>query len=358
MRFTALAVINVVSLVVGAAIAIAGAEAGYGYWALVAMSIASTLATTFGVWLVTGWIPMMPRRRTGIRSMMHFGGAITFTSIVSYIAYNTDKVLIGRFWGAEAIGIYGRAYYLVSVPIDNVHNAVADVVFSTLSRLQDDPVRLKTYFLKGLSLVFGLMLLGTIACALFADDVVFVVLGPKWADAAAIVRLLAPTIGIIAIIYPLGGLLYAIGLVARSLKMALALAPLLIIGYVIALPYGPKGVAFAYSAVMTLWLIPYASWCVHGTPISLWDILSVVSRPLASGVVAGGVAFGVQLMCGQFFPVVVRLVLESSVLVVTFFAVLLFAAGQKSLYLDLLRGMRGPSSDTGNTSGSAQIKRT
>ena len=43
MRFTALAVINVVSLAVGIAIAIYGAKAGYGYWALVSMSVTPPL---------------------------------------------------------------------------------------------------------------------------------------------------------------------------------------------------------------------------------------------------------------------------------------------------------------------------
>ena len=47
------------------------------------------------------------------------------------------------------------------------------MAFSALSRLQDDPIRLKNYFLKGLSLVLGLTLPVTIACALFADDVVW-----------------------------------------------------------------------------------------------------------------------------------------------------------------------------------------
>src|SRR5262249_34000840 len=268
---------------------------------------------------------------------------------------NTEKVLIGRFWGADAIGLYGRAYYLVGVPTDNLNAAISDVALSALSRLQDDPARLKSYFLKGFSLAFGLTLPFTIAFALFADDVVFVLLGPKWTDTAAIVRLLAPTIVIFAIINPLGWLLYSMGLVARSLKMVLVLAPLMVTGYVMALPYGPKGVAFAYSAVMTLWLIPYTSWCVHGTPISLRDMLLAVSRPLISGIVAGGVAFGFELMCGQF-PVLARLVLESSVLLVTFFAVLLFAAGQKTLYLDLMRGMKGP--EARNASEPTQIKRT
>ena len=136
---------------------------------------------------------------------------------------------------------------------------------------------------------------------------------------------------------------FSIGLQVRSLKIALVFAPLMITGYAIGLPYGPKGVAFAYSAVMTLWVIPHILWCVHGTAISFRDILLALSRPLASSMLAGGVAFGVRLTCGQFFPPLARLVLESSVLFVTFFGVLLFAAGQKSLYLDLLRGLKGQS---------------
>ena len=344
MRFTVLAVISFVSLTVGTAIAIGGAKAGYGYWALVAMTITQPLVATIGFWVATGWIPGIPHRRAGIRSMMHFGGTLTLNSLVAYVAYNADKVMIGRFWGADAIGIYGRAYQLVAIPTDNLNSAVGEVAFSALSRLQDDPIRLKSYFLKGFSLVLGLTLPITIACALFADDVVFFLLGPKWKDAAAIVRLLAPTIAIFAIINPLGWFVYSIGLVVRCLKIALVFAPLMIMGCAMGLPYGPKGVAFAYSAVMMLWVIPLILWCVHGTVISARDILLTVSRPLASGILAGALAFGVRLICGQFVSPLPRLVLESSVLLVTFYGALLFAAGQKSLYLELLRGLKGPTS--------------
>ena len=298
MRFTALAVISVVSLTVGTAVGIGGARAGYGYWALVMMTITSPLIATIGFWLTTGWVPGMPQRRAGIRSMMHFGGALTFTGLLVYVGYNAEKVLIGRFWGADAIGIYGRAYQLVSIPTENLNSAVGEVAFSALSRLQDDPVRLRSYFLKGFSLVLGLTLPVTIACGLFADDIVFVLLGPKWKDAAAIIRLLSPTIAIFAIINPLGWLIFSIGLVARGMKAAPVLAAIMIAGYVIGLPYGPKGVAFAYSAALTLWVIPHILWCVHGTVISFRDVLLTVSRPLASGIVAGALAFGARLICG------------------------------------------------------------
>jgi PST family polysaccharide transporter len=342
LRFTALAVISIFSSIVGIAIGIGGAVTGYGYWALVAMTVISPLVTTVGVWAITGWVPGIPRRRAGIRSMLQFGGTLTLNGLVAYVVYNAEKVMIGRFWGADAIGIYGRAYQLVHIPTDNLNSAVGDVAFSALSRLQDDPIRLKSYFLKGFSLVLGLTLPVTIACALFADDLVFVVLGPKWTDTAVIVRLLAPTIAIFAIINPLGWLTYSLGLVARCLKIALVFAPIMITGCVIGLPYGPKGVAFAYSTVMTLWVIPHILWCVHGTVISLRDILLAVSRPAASGILAGTLAFQGQLIFGQFVPPLLRLVLESGVLFITFFGTLLFVAGQKALYLDLLQGLKGP----------------
>ena len=79
------------------------------------------------------------------------------------------------------------------------------------------------------------------------------------------------------------------------LKMALVIAPFMIAGYVVGLPYGPKGVAFAYSAVMMLWIVPLIACAVHGTVFSFWDILRAVSRPLASSIVAGALAFAVRL---------------------------------------------------------------
>jgi O-antigen/teichoic acid export membrane protein len=223
-----------------------------------------------------------------------------------------------------------------------LNSAVGEVAFSALSRVQDDPGRFKNYFLKGYSLVLGLTLPITILCALFARDLIVILLGPKWESAVPIFRLLAPTIAIFAIINPLGWLLNSLGLVARGLKIALVFAPIMIAGYAVGVPYGPKGVAFCYSAVMTLWVIPHIAWCVHGTAITLRDILLAVSRPLVSGVLAGVCAFGIQLAYGQLFSPLLKLILESIILFIAYFVILLFVMGQKPLYLDLLRGLRRP----------------
>jgi O-antigen/teichoic acid export membrane protein len=341
MRFTALAVIDVVSLIVSNVIAIGAAKAGYGLWALVVMTVSLPLITTIGLWIAAAWVPGLPHRRVGIRSMMRFGGTLTLNGLVMYVASNFEKVLLGRFWGAETLGIYGRAYQLIRIPTDNLNSAVGDVAFSALSRIQDDPGRLRRYFLKGYSFVLALTLPITIACALFADDIVFVLLGPKWKEAAGIFRLLAPTMLIFAIANPLGWLLSSIGMVGRGLKIALVIAPLMIASYVIGLSYGPKGVALAYSSGMLLWVIPIVAWCVQGTMISFWDVLHTVTRPLASIVPAAALAYGVGAFFSQGLPPLPRLVLESGILFLTYFGVLLFVAGQKAFYLDLFRGLRG-----------------
>jgi PST family polysaccharide transporter len=340
MRFTALAVINTVSLIVSTAIAIAMAMWGYGYWALVAMTIAGPLVSTAGLWMAVKWMPGMPRRRAGLRSMIRFGGTITLNGAVIYVAYNLEKVLLGRFWGAEAIGVYGRAYQLVNIPTDNLNSAVGEVAFSALSRVQDDPPRLKSYFLKGYSLVLALTLPITIVCAIFAREAISVLLGPKWAEAVPIFRLLAPTILIFAMINPFSWLLFAIGKVGRSLKIAFVIAPLVIAGYLIGLPYGPKGVALGYSVAMALWILPHIAWCVYGTAISFWDVIETLSRPLLSGVVASILPLILELIYGRQTSPLFRLIAGVTLFLGVYVLMLLYVMGQKAFYVNLIQGLR------------------
>jgi O-antigen/teichoic acid export membrane protein len=340
MRFTTLAVIDVVSLSASTFLGIAMALAGFRYWALVASAISLPLITTASLWLATGWIPGRPRNGVGLRSLMYFGGGLTLVNLIVYTAYNLEKVLLGRFWGAGVLGVYGRAYQLSNIPTDNINSAFWGVAFSGLSRVRHDPDRFKSYFLRGYSLVLALTIPITIAAALFAHDLVFVVLGPKWNEAADIFRLLAPTIFIFALINPLAWLTFSLGMIGRNLKVVLVLAPVVIGGYIIGLPYGPKGVAFAYSAAMILWAIPHIAWCVHGTVVSLRDILLVASRPLVSGVIAAVLAFGVQFLWGQSWLPLPRLLLGAIVLLSTYVGVLFFVMRQKTVYMDLFRGLR------------------
>jgi PST family polysaccharide transporter len=323
------------SIVVGIGMALAG----LGYWALVGAALTSPAVNTIGMWVATGWIPGAPKWDADVRSMLRFGGTVTLNTLIVYIAYNFDKLLLGRVWGANALGIYGQAYQLINVPTANINVAIGGVAFSALSRLQGDLPRLRSYFLKGYSLAISVTIPITAFSALFADDIIHVVLGPKWEEAVEIFRLLTPTILIFGIINPLAWLLLSVGLERRSLHIAMVIAPVVIVSFMIGLPFGPAGVAFAYSAGMTLLLVPTVLWCLHGTTVSPKDLFVATLRPLLAGLSSVALAACVLHGVGELASPVVRLLVAGSVTIIGYAGILLFVMGQMKFYSGLLRAV-------------------
>lgn len=347
MRFTSVAIIETASLALSTATGILMAAWGFGYWALVGMALAVPAANSAGFWLAARWVPGRPRRGVGVRSMMRFGGTITLNSLVVYAAYNIDKMLIGRVGGADVLGIYGRAYQLVNIPTENFNAAVGGVAFSALSRLQDDPVRFRSYFLKGYALVLAVTLPVTIACGVLAEDIVLVALGAKWLQVAPLLRILAPTILVFSLINPLSWLMMSNNLAGRSLRIALVIAPLVIVAYVVGLPYGASGVAFAFSTVMVLLAVPVAMWGIHGTVVSFRDLVDAASRPFLSGIAAMATSLAARPLIGQIHSPLLRLALAGGLLAGVYAWVLLYAMRQKAFYLDLIQRATRRSSPDG-----------
>jgi PST family polysaccharide transporter len=337
MRFQPLALIDTAALVVSIATGIGAALVGAGYWAIVAMTVVLPAAGAAGVWLASRWIPGRPRRGAGVRGMLRYGGTLTVNSVIMYFAYNMDKVLLGRFWGAEALGIYGRAYQLVNIPTENMNFTLGLVAFPALARMQDEPKRLKEYFLKGYGLFLAITIPITASCLLFADDIVRVLLGPKWAVAAGVFRLLAPTTLVLAFINPLAWLMLAAGHALRSLKIAMIIAPVVMIGYSLGLGGGPTGVALGLSVAMVVLVVPVMMWAKAGTLISGGDIAGTVMRPLVSAIVGGVAAYGLRQWVQYHEPPLLRLIEETSALFCVYAVVLLVALRQGAVYAPVLR---------------------
>jgi O-antigen/teichoic acid export membrane protein len=343
MRFGVSATIDICSLLIGTVVSIGMAMAGHGYWALVSMTITLPLATTIGLWLSTGWVPGWPRMAAempSLLSLLRFGSGTTLNGFLSYFVNNIDKLLLGRFWGTDAVGLYGRAFYLINFPGDTLNSTIGEVAFAALSRTRDDLGRLRRYFLKGYSLVVTLTLPLTVLCALFSDDIVFVVLGPKWMGAAEIFRILAPTILVFAISNPLGWLLNSLGLIKRGVCIALFSAPLMLIAVVLALPYGPRGVAAAYSIVMMIKVVPATFWALRGTGIRVREIAMALVSPLTASLVAAGVAVAAHAFYAPALSPILRLIFDVVAFGAVYLAALLLIAGKQALYLDLLRSVR------------------
>ncbi len=353
MRFGTIAVAESIALLASTAVGITMAATGFGYWALVAMALVQPAVLSAAVWIAAAWVPGPPRRGNGVLSMITYGGTITLNTLVVYVAYNMDKVLLGRVWGATPLGLYGRAYQLVNIPTENLNSAIGGVAFSALSRLQDDPPRLRSYFLKGYEITLALTLPVTVACMVFADDIVLVTLGPKWAEAALLLRLLSPTILVFSILNPLSWLMLSSNLVKRSLKIAFVIAPLVTASYALGLRHGPTGVALAFSAMMVSLAAPVAAWCVHDTPVTWRDLLEAIRVPFFSGMVATLAALLVQHWTGSSFSPVVRLALGGAALVGFYAWMSLRVMNRKGFYWDIARRLvqRTPAESAGAPAG-------
>lgn len=336
LRYLTLTVIDLTAQLGGAVLGICMALAGYGYWGLVATLLLSPLLNTGGCWICAGWSPGRPRRGGEILSLLSFGGILTLNGIVVYAGYNVEKVILGRYWGSDVLGLYTRAVQLVNLPVTGINSAVGSVIFSVLSRLQNDPQGFRNFFIKSYSLVMTVTVPVTLYFAVFADEIVRVVLGPKWSAAATIFRLMTPTILVFGIINPLGWLLMALGRQKRSLYLGLCIAPLVMMGYSFGLRYGPNGVACGYSVVMVLWLFPHVAWSLQGTPVSVTDLVKAMSGPFLSGAVAAVCAVLICRHLNHQLPVVLQLAVGSLIMGGTYGAVLFFVGGYRTLYVDVL----------------------
>ncbi|MBA3759298.1 MAG: lipopolysaccharide biosynthesis protein [Gemmatimonadales bacterium] len=172
--------IEVTAFVIGNALpAIALALAGYGVWALVGSSLAQSLVRTVAL-LKLEPHPKWPRIGPEIRELLRFGSGFTLARIFNYGALQGDNLIVGRVLGIVALGYYGRAFKLMMILVTYFASVVTRVLFPIMSRLQDDPERLRSTYLSGAA-VLGLVSapLGAILVVL-APEFVLVVLGPTW----------------------------------------------------------------------------------------------------------------------------------------------------------------------------------
>jgi O-antigen/teichoic acid export membrane protein len=338
LRYVAVTRVELSSYTLGSVVSILFAWTGAGYWSLVLGLIAQSAMYAWGCWMATGWIPGPPQRSAPVGHLLRFGAIVTLNNLIVFLAYNAEKLLIGRFWGASALGVYGRAYQLINIPTASINTAVSGVALSSLSRLQDDPPRQRRYYLKGYSLLMSLTMPLTIFCALFGADIIIVMLGPQWTEAVPVFRLLTPTVLAFGIINPLWALLLSSGLQRRSLYQAMVICPLVIGAVALGIPYGPTGVAFAFSSAMSLWVVPAVLWSLRGTSVRPRDLALAAGKPFVAAVIAGAAAFGLSQQLPGLEEPILRLALFGSTMAVIYYSILLFVLGEGQSYLDLLRG--------------------
>jgi PST family polysaccharide transporter len=286
MRFAAVSVNDVVALVVYAAAGILLALRGWGYWALVAAIVAQALSTTIGVWWLCRWIPSPPRRGVGTRAMLGFAAKVYGRFSANYFTRNFDNLLVGWQFNAAALGYYKRAYDLFALTASQLTAPLHSVALAALSRLNQDPARFKRYLANSLGIVAFVGMAVGADLTLVGKDVVRLVLGQKWSEAGRIFQLFGPGIGVMLLYSTVGWIHLSIGKPGRWLRWTLIETVTTVLLFVVALPWGPAGIAVAWSVSFWTLLVP-AFWYA-GRPIgfAVSSLIGAVWRYAVASLVA------------------------------------------------------------------------
>lgn len=278
MRFYALSVIAFVSMMIGYVVGIILALRGVGYWALVFSQLALLASNTLGVWFVCRWRPGRPKRNTGVRSMLSFGGNVMGYALINYVSRNTDSLVVGRIFGPQLLGLYTKAVQLLSLPTDQINEPLSTVSIPALSRLADSPERYRQAYLRIMEKVIMVTMPAVMLMLATADWVVLIILGPQWIDSAKILVFL----GIAGLFQPVvatgGWLLVSQGRVRDMLHWSLINAPISILSIVAGVPWGVVGVAASFSLGRILVAYPLLFWFVGRTgPVRMGDFYRLLA---------------------------------------------------------------------------------
>ena len=340
LRFRAIATVEIIAMTLSIGIAIALALAGAGYWALVISAVARTLIETVGAWLALPWVPGRPRRGCGVRPLLRFGGTLTCIEVLNYTFRNADSILIGWRWGPGALGLYQKAYSLLALPLRNINAPITGVMAAALSRVRAEPLRLRRYFITAHSAIAASVVPLIISTVLYADDVVILLLGEAWSEAADIFRFLGPAALVGALLNPAGALFLATGRLGLQLRLGLVWTTSITIAFAIGLPFGPVGVAAGYSAMSCVLLVPVIRVVVSGTSVTAWDLGASVGRPVIAGIGAGASGYILSEMLLGALPSLVRVGVGVPLCLAVYAALLLGVMGRGGGYRDLLRQAR------------------
>ena len=286
MRFGSLAIVQIASQVITLTVTILLAFYGWRYWALVGGSLTTAFATVVLTFFFCPWLPGHMQKGTGVRDMLKFGGHLTGFNFINYFSRNADNVLIGRFIGADALGLYARAYNLFMMPISQIRGPLNQVAMPVLSSLKDQPERYVRYYQRLLDIMATLTFPLTIYCAIEAEFLIRLLLGPQWLGAVSVFRILAIA-GLIQPIFTTWGVVVlSCGYARRYLIWGSINAVVCVVAFILGIPFGIKGVAGFYTIACYIMVLPTLWACFSGTPIRVSLFFRTLLMPLLLGTLA------------------------------------------------------------------------
>ena len=275
MDFKRQAQVNIVAAFCGAVAAIAGAVAGLGVWTLVWAPLVVAFIRAIGMTIVAkSWMwPSFDFNGAGF--IVKYGGVILIGHLFWFVQTQADVFIVGRHFDAHALGIYTTALFLTQIFINKVVPPLNEVAFSAYSRIDEDS-GVASAFVKSVQMIMLVGLPIFVGFAVTAEPLVKVLLGEKWIETIAFVKLLALAMPFMTLLTLVGPACNAINRPDITTRNSIAGAIYMPVSYLIGLNWGVIGIAYAWLIGYPVLLATIAIWTLPVLKVRLSQLIGVL----------------------------------------------------------------------------------
>lgn len=162
-------------------------------WALVVGNLVSSMVKL--IWsyrLIPKYTHRFTWDRSAVRELFSLGRWVFLSTALSFMAEQADRLLLGKLFTWELLGVYGIALMMSEVPRQVTISLSGRVIFPAVTKLIDLPrSELREKILKHRRLLLLALTLGMVLLISFGDRLIFFLYDDRYADAAWMLPILA-----------------------------------------------------------------------------------------------------------------------------------------------------------------------
>ncbi|MBZ1519577.1 oligosaccharide flippase family protein, partial [Leuconostoc mesenteroides] len=190
LKFFAINIIQIVTIIFGAIIGIISAYSNLGAYSLVLMTIAIT-SLDFVLKSYLAHLRPGPLHLKSLKKIFDFAVNILVSDSLKYFSQNIDNILVGKVYGPTALGNYGKAYQLLRYPNYLISGVFVSVLGPVLASKKDDINYLKDFYYK-LLLALSYVAFGISAFFIVnAQPIIEFLFGTQWSEAVTPFKILS-----------------------------------------------------------------------------------------------------------------------------------------------------------------------
>lgn len=153
---------------------------GWGYWALVAGTLAGQFAQVLMLWRMSHWRPGFTRDNAVTKEIAKFGAWVGATGLLAWFYVWADSMVVGHYLGTFDLGLFNMGSKLPAIVYAMIFGPILPVLYSQLSRIGSEQERMKKLSELAIASLTLIALPIAIALAIFSHHIELVVFGDKW----------------------------------------------------------------------------------------------------------------------------------------------------------------------------------